>query len=90
MNGDFVGGFVLGVVVGAAVTLVAVARRGPQALDLVAQGAGQLRDRAGGLVDQVRQVRGEANGPVAPVIEREIDEHDEPNDRVIHTAAGMQ
>ena len=87
MNGDFVGGFVLGVVVGAAVTLVVVARRGPRALDLVAQGAGQLRERAGGLVDQVRQVRSEANGPVAPAIEREIDERD---DRVIHTAAGMQ
>ena len=94
MSGGFVGGFVIGVIIGAALVLVAVARRGTAAVDLVAQGVGQVRDRAGGLIDRVRQVpavvgvgRVEANGQTAPAIEREIDER---ADQVIHTAAGMQ
>ena len=89
MSGGFVGGFILGLLVGSALTLLALAKRGADAVEVVAQGAGQLRDRAGDLVDQVRhvRVRAEADGQIAPAIEREIDEAD---DRVIHMAAGTQ
>ena len=87
MSGGFVGGFILGLVVGAAVAMLAMAKRGADAIELVAQGAGQLRDRAGGLVDQVRQIGGEGTGQTAPAIEREVDEA---TDRVIHTSAGTQ
>jgi gas vesicle protein len=87
MSGGFVGGFILGLVVGATVALIAMARRGAEAMELFAQGAGQLRDRAGDLVDQVRQVRVEGDGQTAPAIEREIDDR---ADRVIQTATGIQ
>jgi hypothetical protein len=95
MSIGFIGGFVLGLLVGSVLALVAMAKRGADAIELVAQGAGQLRDRAGGLVDQVRHVppfagsgRGEINGQTAPAIEREIDEAADA-DRVIETATGI-
>ena len=92
MSLGFIGGFVLGLIVGSTLALVAMAKRGADAIELVAQRADQLRDRAGHLVDQVRHApafcgsaRDEATAETAPASEREIDEAD---DRVIQTTAG--
>ena len=62
MSGRFVGGFVLGLLVGAVLATVAMARRGADAIELVAQLPGALRDRAGELVDQVRHLGGDGDG----------------------------
>lgn len=92
MSLGFIGGFVLGLILGSALALVAMAKRGADAMELVAQGAGQVRERAGDLVGQVRHVptlvgsgRSDASVQAAPAMERD---GDEPADRVIQTTAG--
>ena len=97
MSIGFVGGFVLGVLVGSVLALVGMAKRGADAIELVNQGVGQLRNRTGSpwgrWVDQVRHVpafvgadRVEVDGRTSPAIEREIDEAAEA-DWVIGTSA---
>lgn len=73
----FLGGFGLGVVVGALLALIFSPATGERTREVVAERAVQLKDRA---TDLVAQVRGdgaeEADGDAAPpaIIEREIDE----------------
>jgi hypothetical protein len=88
MNGGFVGGFVLGLLVGAGLALVAMARRGAEAIELFAQRADRLRARADNLIGQVRPAGGsESESTTAPQTRPETDDA---TDRVLYTAAGMQ
>jgi hypothetical protein len=87
MSGGFVGGFVLGLLVGAGLALVAMARRGAEAIELFAQRADRLRDRADNLIGQGRAGTSE---PVASRAPENSPATDEATDRVLYTAAGMQ
>ena len=75
-SSGFFGGFALGVVVGALLALVFAPMRGGETRELVAERAGQLKDRATDLVAQVRGDGGVDPGAaeVAPAIEREFDD----------------
>lgn len=53
-SSGFFGGFALGVVVGAVLALVFAPMRGEETREMVAERAGQLKDRATDLVAQVR------------------------------------
>jgi gas vesicle protein len=74
----FLGGFVLGVLVGAVIALVFAPRRGDETRELVAGAAGDLKGRATDLVQQVRSDSEGASEPGTgnlgdgPAIEREI------------------
>jgi gas vesicle protein len=87
MSGGFVGGFVLGLLVGAGLALVAMARRGAEAIELFAQRADRVRDRADNLIGQVRSGASETEESAAGAIEPA---GGDATDRVLYTAAGMQ
>ena len=74
-NTGFFAGFALGLAVGAALALIFAPLKGEEARGLVAERAGQIKDRAADLVAQVRGTPDDSDADqVEPAIEREIDD----------------